>query len=348
MSSLSARSFTVMPSASVIVRVTGGGSAGRRRRTGAWRVAASGQQACLARPAASAARTRRTLRILARSRRHPRRLRPNRLRRQRSRTTRRLSRHGSRVGGTRRHRADARRGAPTDERLAWPAGPQDAAGGSRTWPRQPTREPLDAGRQDATRREAAARSAAAASASSDAALRCAAEGSAARCGRASAASERPRAPSASELAVSSARSQSRQLLERRLQAAAVRPRQRPSGCERLEFGRCGLGRLERLGDGAPSEMTAGSTSTGAGSDTAGLMVLTRRGGGSTGAAGLGGSGAFFADAALLALHDRCFGEDVAGRQRDVPLARQTVDELPCDDLFDRARGASSLRCRDPA
>jgi hypothetical protein len=39
---------------------------------------------------------------------------------------------------------------------------------------------------------------------------------------------------------------------------------------------------------------------------------------------------------------RCLGENISSRQRDVTLARQPLDELPCDDLFNRARGAFHL------
>jgi hypothetical protein len=37
--------------------------------------------------------------------------------------------------------------------------------------------------------------------------------------------------------------------------------------------------------------------------------------------------------------NRCFGEDVARRHRDVALPRDPLDELPRNDLFDRARRA---------
>jgi hypothetical protein len=43
--------------------------------------------------------------------------------------------------------------------------------------------------------------------------------------------------------------------------------------------------------------------------------------------------------ALLALGDWRFRKDVAAWQRDVALAGQPLDELPRDNLFDRARGA---------
>jgi hypothetical protein len=33
------------------------------------------------------------------------------------------------------------------------------------------------------------------------------------------------------------------------------------------------------------------------------------------------------------------GKDVTGRQRDAPLLRESIHELPCDDFFDRARRA---------
>ena len=46
--------------------------------------------------------------------------------------------------------------------------------------------------------------------------------------------------------------------------------------------------------------------------------------------------------ALLAFGGRRLGEDVAARQRDVALARETLDELPPDDLLDRARRALYL------
>jgi hypothetical protein len=42
---------------------------------------------------------------------------------------------------------------------------------------------------------------------------------------------------------------------------------------------------------------------------------------------------------LLALGDGRFRKDVAAWQRDVAFAREPLDELPCDNLFDRARGA---------
>jgi hypothetical protein len=42
---------------------------------------------------------------------------------------------------------------------------------------------------------------------------------------------------------------------------------------------------------------------------------------------------------LLALGDWRFRKDVAAWQRDVALAREPLDELPRDNLFDRARGA---------
>ena len=71
----------------------------------------------------------------------------------------------------------------------------------------------------------------------------------------------------------------------------------------------------------------------------GLAVFTRRGGGSTGPVGLTGSGAFFVSVGFFALLDRRFRKDVAGRQRDVALLREAVDELTRHDLFDRARGA---------
>jgi len=44
-------------------------------------------------------------------------------------------------------------------------------------------------------------------------------------------------------------------------------------------------------------------------------------------------------AAWFTLYGRRFGEDVARRQRDVPLLREPVDELACYDLFDGARSA---------
>ena len=47
-------------------------------------------------------------------------------------------------------------------------------------------------------------------------------------------------------------------------------------------------------------------------------------------------------AGFLPLGDRRLGEDVAGRQRDVALLREAIDELPRDDLFDRARRALHL------
>jgi hypothetical protein len=42
---------------------------------------------------------------------------------------------------------------------------------------------------------------------------------------------------------------------------------------------------------------------------------------------------------LFAFGDRRFRKDVAAWQRDVALAREPLDELPRDDLFDRAGGA---------
>src|SRR5262249_43148892 len=51
----------------------------------------------------------------------------------------------------------------------------------------------------------------------------------------------------------------------------------------------------------------------------------------------GGLGGFLRRGrALLAFGDRCLGEDVAARQRDVALAREPLDELPRGDLFNRA------------
>jgi len=51
---------------------------------------------------------------------------------------------------------------------------------------------------------------------------------------------------------------------------------------------------------------------------------------------LGGRGA------LPALGGRHLSEDVAGRQLDVALLRQAIDELAGDDLLDGARGALYL------
>jgi hypothetical protein len=51
---------------------------------------------------------------------------------------------------------------------------------------------------------------------------------------------------------------------------------------------------------------------------------------------LGGGGA------LPALDGRDLGEDVAGRQLDVALLCQAIDELARDDLLDGARGALYL------
>ena len=42
---------------------------------------------------------------------------------------------------------------------------------------------------------------------------------------------------------------------------------------------------------------------------------------------------------LAALRDWRFGKDVAGRQGDIALPGEAVDELSCDDLLDGARGA---------
>jgi hypothetical protein len=39
---------------------------------------------------------------------------------------------------------------------------------------------------------------------------------------------------------------------------------------------------------------------------------------------------------------RRLGKDVAGRQRDVALPSDPIDELPCHDLLDRARRALDL------
>ena len=69
-------------------------------------------------------------------------------------------------------------------------------------------------------------------------------------------------------------------------------------------------------------------------------VLTRRGGGSAGAAGFGGSGAL---PGLPSLRRRGrVGERRVRRHADAALARQALDELPRDDLFDRARRALHL------
>jgi len=45
---------------------------------------------------------------------------------------------------------------------------------------------------------------------------------------------------------------------------------------------------------------------------------------------------FFRRRALLALDRRRFGKDVAAWERDVALPRETIDELPRHDFFDRA------------
>jgi hypothetical protein len=58
--------------------------------------------------------------------------------------------------------------------------------------------------------------------------------------------------------------------------------------------------------------------------------------------GLWRFGRFLGGTRLLALDDRHVGENVAGRQRDVSLSREAIDELPRHNLFDRAGGASHL------
>ena len=53
----------------------------------------------------------------------------------------------------------------------------------------------------------------------------------------------------------------------------------------------------------------------------------------------GGLRGLFRRSALLALGHRRLGKDVAGRQRDIALAGEPINELPRDDLFDCARRA---------
>jgi hypothetical protein len=50
-------------------------------------------------------------------------------------------------------------------------------------------------------------------------------------------------------------------------------------------------------------------------------------------------GRLFERGPLAPLLHRCLGEDVPARHDDVPLTRETIDELPRDDFFDRARCA---------
>ena len=73
-----------------------------------------------------------------------------------------------------------------------------------------------------------------------------------------------------------------------------------------------------------------------------VMVLTRRGGPSVGAAGFGGSGLRAGHRLLAARGHRPLSEHVAARQRYPALAREALDELPPHDLFYRARGALHL------
>ena len=85
-----------------------------------------------------------------------------------------------------------------------------------------------------------------------------------------------------------------------------------------------------------------SASASAGTATGGLTALTRRGGGNAGAAGLTGSAGLLRRRALLAFDDGSLREDVAARQRNVALTRETLDELARDDFLDGARGALHL------
>ena len=77
----------------------------------------------------------------------------------------------------------------------------------------------------------------------------------------------------------------------------------------------------------------------------GLTTLTSRGGPSTGAAGFGGSTPSSAAAAFFAPglgRHGVLGEHVAAGQRDVALPRHSLDERARHDLFDRARRALQL------
>jgi hypothetical protein len=58
--------------------------------------------------------------------------------------------------------------------------------------------------------------------------------------------------------------------------------------------------------------------------------------------GLGRFGGLLGGDRLLTFGNGRFGEDVAARERDVALTRQTLDELPRYDLFDGARRALDL------
>ena len=78
-----------------------------------------------------------------------------------------------------------------------------------------------------------------------------------------------------------------------------------------------------------------------------VTVLIRRGGGSDGAAGLGGSGAgapsfAVAPAVFFTVRRRRLGKDVALWQLDAALTRKSLDELTRHDLFERARRAFQL------
>ena len=97
---------------------------------------------------------------------------------------------------------------------------------------------------------------------------------------------------------------------------------------------------------APGATTADSTADrlgfrGRGGGCGGRTTLTRRGGGRLGATGFGGSARL--PAALLRLHDRRVEEHLRRRRDGDPaLPGEPLDELACDDLLDRARGALDL------
>ncbi len=260
--------------------------------------------------------------ILARTRRQSRRLRANRLRRQRPGTARRWPRRRTHVGGTRRtcrtrtalERAAARPGrpAPRSRRLGYRRrADRGTRGHSRLIGLRRDRPGRDARRRLRLQRRRRRRRALLLDSKSD--------------GR---------------------RYDARRASSRGGSAGAVRPAlrlpaRRPTGG--LAPRRASPPRRAARRSALPSALRAGISTAGAGSSSTGtgLAALTRRGGGRSGAAGFGRLRCLLRRARLLdaALLNRRFGEHVARRQRDVALPRKPFDELPSHDLFDRARRA---------
>ena len=191
-------------------------------------------------------------------------------------------------------------------------------------------------------------SAAAASAWSDGSLRCAAAASAARRGQEPAASGLAPAVRRGAAATGAAAGGSAAGAGQRSELPVLRPRrvvlpavaQRTGGASATAIGASGGG------------SGAGGASTGSGS-TARFGLDDGRGGhrlrGFHQARRrqrrrnrLHRLGRLFRGRRLLALDGRRLGEDVAARQLNVPLLRESIDELARDHFLDRARGALDL------